>query len=80
MPYTKGEVKKNMSGNYKPIFEKICSIITAWDSINPPQGMQIDCFGYEKRLEIYFRNYVSANGHKFTEEGGPHLEISVNDP
>lgn len=80
MPYTKGEVKKNISGDYKPSFEKICSIITTWDSINPPQGMKIDCFGYEKRLEIYFRNYVSANGHKFTEEGGPHLEISVNDP
>ena len=80
MPYTKGEVKKNISGNYKPIFEKICSIITAWDSINPPQGMQIDCFGYEKRLEIYFRNYVYADGQRFPEEGGPHLEISVNDP
>jgi hypothetical protein len=80
MPYTKGEVEKNITGNYKPVFEKICSIITSWDSINPPQGMQIDCFGYEKRLEIYFRNYGSYNGQRFTEEGGPHLEISVNDP
>lgn len=80
MPYTKGEVEKNITGNYKPTFEKICSIITSWDSINPPQGMQIDCFGYEKRLEIYFRNYVYADGQRFPEEGGPHLEISVNDP
>lgn len=80
LPYTKGEVKKNITGANKQTFDKICSIITAWDSINPPQGIEIDCFGYEERLEIYFRNYVSANGHKFTEEGGPHLEISVNDP
>ena len=80
MPYTKGEVQKNITGNYKPIFEKICSIITAWDSINPPQGMEINCWGYEKRLEIYFRNYLYANGRRFTEEGGPHLNISVNDP
>lgn len=80
LPYTKGEVKKNITGANRQTFDKICSIIIAWDSINPLQGMEIDCFGYEKRLEIYFRNYVSANGHKFTEEGGPHLEISVNDP
>ena len=80
LPYTKGEVKKNITGANRQTFDKICSIIIAWDSINPLQGMEIDCFGYEKRLEIYFRNYVSANGHKFTEEGGPHLEISINDP
>jgi hypothetical protein len=80
MPYTKGEIKKNISGNYKPILEKICSIFTSWDSINPPQGMEVYCSGYEKRLEIYFSNYMYNNGQRFSEEGGPHLEISVNDP
>lgn len=80
MPYTKGVVKKNITGNYKPIFDRICSIVTLWDSINPPQGMEINFFGYGKRLEIYFRNYLYVDGQKITEEGGPHLDISINDP
>ncbi|MDD3080551.1 MAG: hypothetical protein PHH37_15825 [Paludibacter sp.] len=80
LPYTKGEVKKNISGVYTQVLNKICSIITAWDSISPPQGMEVNCFGYGQGLEIYFRNYFLENGGRFSEEGGTHLSIYVNDP
>jgi len=79
LPYTKGEVKKDITGTYGQTFNRICSIIEAWDSINPPQGMEIDCFAYGERLEIYFRSYLCFNGQKYPEEGGPKLTISVND-
>lgn len=80
LPYTKGEVVRKISGAQKPVLDKICSIITAWDSIVSPQGMKVFCFGYDNSLEIYFLPYLFEDGVRFASEGGPNLSISVNDP
>lgn len=80
LPYTKGEVSIKTSGSYKPVLDKICSIITAWDSIAPPQGLKVTCSGYDKTLDIYFLPYLFEEGLRFPSEGGPKLSISVNNP
>ena len=80
LPYTKGEVVRKISGPHKPVFDQICSIITAWDSIAPPQGMKVFCYGFDNSLEIYFLPYLFEEGARFVLEGGPNLSIYANDP
>ena len=80
LPYTKGEVVRKINGPQKPVFDRICSIITAWDSIAPPQGMKVFCSGFDNSFEIYFLPYLFGDGTRFASEGGPNLSIYVNDP
>ncbi|MDP4273348.1 MAG: hypothetical protein Q8907_03620 [Bacteroidota bacterium] len=80
LPFTKGEVSIKTSGSYKPVFDKICSILTSWDSIAPPQGIKVSCSGFDKTLDIYFLPYMFEEGLRYPTEGGPKLSISVNDP
>lgn len=80
LPFTKGEVVRKINGPQKPVFDEICSIITAWDSIAPPQGIKVSCYGFDNSLEIYFSPYLFEEGTRFASEGGPKLSIYVNDP
>ncbi len=80
LPFTKGEVVRKNNGPQKPVFDQICSIITAWDSIAPPQGMKVFCYGFDNSLEIYFLPYLFEEGARFASEGGPNLSIYANDP
>lgn len=80
LPYTKGEVVRKISGPRKPALDKICAIITAWDSIAPPQGMKVQCSGFDHTLEVYFLPYLSEDGTRFASGGGPSVRIHVNDP
>lgn len=80
LPYTQGEVVRKISGSHQQNFEKICSIITAWDSISPPQGMKVVCYGFDNSLEIYFLPYLFEEGTRFASEGGPKLNLFINDP
>lgn len=80
LPYTKGEVVRKINGPQKSVFDEICSIITTWDSIAPPQGMKVFCSGFDNSLEIYFLPYLLEEGARFASEGGPNLKINVNDP
>lgn len=80
LPFTKGEVVRKISGLQKPVLDEICLIITAWDSIAPPQGMKVFCYGFDNLLEIYFLPYLFEDGVRFASEGGPNLSIYANDP
>lgn len=80
LPYTKGEVVRKINGPPMPVFDQICSIITAWDSIAPPQGIKVACYSIDNSLEIYFLPYLFEDGARFASEGGPHLSIFLNDP
>lgn len=80
LPYSKGTVIKNVNGNHNAACEKIYSIITSWDSIVPPQGMNVLCLASGNTLEFYFLPYLFEKGIRFTSEGGPRLSIHVNDP
>jgi len=80
LPYTKGTVERKITGAYKPFLDKICSAVLAWDSISPPQGIKVDCYGYDDNLEIYFLPYLFEEGRRFASEGGPKLSVSVDNP
>ncbi len=80
LPYTKGEVDRKITGTQKPVFDEICSIITAWDSLAPPQGLKVACYSADHSLEIYFLPFMFEEGARFASEGGPNLRIYVNDP
>jgi len=80
LPYSKGEVVRKISGPHKPVFDQICSIITAWDSIVAPQEMKVFCYGFDNTLEIYFLPYLFEEGTRFASEGGPNLSIYANAP
>lgn len=80
LPYTKGEVVRKIDGPQKPVLDQICSIITSWDSIAPPQGVKVFCSGFDNLLEIYFLPYLFEEGNRYASEGGPNLSITVNDP
>lgn len=80
LPYTKGEVVRKINGPQKPVFDQICSIITAWDSIAPPQGMKVFCCGFDHSLETYFLPYMFEEGARFATENGPNFCIYANDP
>ena len=80
LPYTRGEAIQKISGSHQQNLEKICSIITTWDSISPPQGMKVVCSGVDHSLEIYFLPYLFEGGQRITSEGGPSLNILINDP
>lgn len=79
LPYIKGEVVREINGPQKPLLDQICSIITSWDSIAPPQGVKVFCSGFDNLLEIYFLPYLFEEGNRFASEGGPNLSITVND-
>ena len=80
LPFTKGEVVRKLSGSHKPVLDQICSVITAWDSIAPPQGLKVLCSGLDKSLDIYFLPYLFEDGIRYASEGGPMVNLSVNDP
>jgi len=80
LPFTKGEVVRKISGPQKNILDQICSVITAWDSIAPPQGMKVLCSGLDRSLDIYFLPYLFEDGIRYASEGGPMVSIYVNDP
>jgi len=80
LPFTKGEVKRAITGIHKHGFEKITSIITTWDSLNPPQGFQAYFWGADNSLEVYFLPYLYENNKKITSESGPGLIFNVNAP
>jgi hypothetical protein len=80
LPFTKGEVVRKISGTQKPVLDQICSIITAWDSIAPPQGIKVFCSGFENSLDIYFLPYLFEDGIRVASEGGPMVSVYVNDP
>lgn len=80
MPYTKGDVEWKTSGIFKPVFDEMCSVIRAWDSIAPPQGLQVRFYGYEHSLEVVFCPYLFEENYRFATESGPNLNIYVNDP
>jgi len=80
LPFTKGEVKRSITGIYKSEFEKITSIITSWDSLNPPQGFQAYFWGADNSLEVYFLPYLYENNKKITSESGPGLIFHINAP
>lgn len=79
LPYTAGEVERSISGPQKQTLEKLCAAITAWDSINPPQGIKVSCYGTGNHLEISFYAYLFEDGLRQTP-GGPNLYMSVNTP
>ena len=80
MPFTKGEVERKISGTHQPWFDEVCSIICSWDSITPPQGLKVACYGSDNALEIYFLPYLFEDGVRFASESGPNLRIFVNSP
>ena len=80
LPFTKGEVVRKISGTQKSVLDQICSIITAWDSIAPPQGIKVLCSGFENSLDIYFLPYLFEDGIRVASEGGPVVSVYVNDP
>ncbi len=80
LPYTKGDVIKKINRPQKLVLDKICSIITAWDSIAPPQGMKVFCSGFDNSLEIYFLPFLFEDDTRFASEGGPTLSFYVNTP
>ena len=80
MPFTKGETEINTSGPYKPLFDKICSVITKWGLISPPQGIRVFCYGYDNWLEVYFSPYMFEGGAKYPSEGYSKLSICFDNP
>lgn len=80
LPYTKGEIKKEIQGPQKAILDKICSIITSWDSIKLPQGIDVYCSGYENTLEVHFLPYLFDDNIRYPAESGPNFRIHVNNP
>jgi len=80
MPFTKGETEMNISGPYKPLFDKICSVITKWGLISPPQGIKVFCYGHDNYLEIYFSAYMFEGGEKYPSEGYSKLSICFDNP
>jgi len=79
LPFTKGDIKVKTSGIYKPVFDKICSIIASWEYLLPPQGIQVFCYGQDNRLEIYFSPYMFEDGCRFPSEGYSKLDIQINE-
>lgn len=80
LPFTKGEVVRKIDGSQKTVLDQICSFITAWDSIAPPQGIKVHCSGLDNSLEIYFLPYLFEEGIRYTSEGGPNLHFFLNNP
>lgn len=80
MPYTKGEVECKTSGVFKPEIDKIWAIIAAWDSIAPPQGLRVGCYGDDNFLEVVFCPYLFEENYRFAAESGSMLNMFFNDP
>jgi hypothetical protein len=76
----KGEVTKMIEGPHKSVLDKICSIITAWDSISPPQGLKVLFHGFDQSIEMFFLPYLFEEGNRCASRGGPKLGIYVNEP
>lgn len=80
MPYTQGVVLKSIVGDQKELMEEIYSIISSWDSINPPKGFRVEFNSTRSSLlEVTFSAYVMEEGEKVVKSG-PVLYISINNP
>lgn len=80
MPWSKGEVEKRNDGLQNPALEQIWSVLTAWDSIDPPQGVLVICHSSERCLEMRFTPYIFQDGERIAQGSGPTLTIYADDP
>jgi len=80
MPYTRGEVLKTFVGDFNNLMEEICTIISSWDSINPPKGFRVDFSSIQSTmLEITFSSYIKEYDERIVKRG-PVLYMSINNP
>lgn len=80
MPYTRGEVLRTFVGDYDNLMEEICTIISSWDSINPPKGFRVDFSSIQSTmLEITFSSYIKEYDERIVKRG-PVLYLSINNP
>jgi hypothetical protein len=80
LPYTKGKVEKVGEAVQNPALEKVYSILTAWDSIAPPQGIHVRCHIDDNRLEMRFSPYIFQDGERTVQGSGPTLTIYADNP